>query len=179
MTVLLGLPIAKVGIGPACAGTRFNAKVDLDNCPRPVQALEVALMAVASEPAERLCPNYDQFRSIHKRHPHLEPFRRGAKNDLVSGFEAVKATYILLGLAEGTAKRRFKAEFRDPAADVIDLNAGAVCRLAERLIQSNALDGAAATAEILADGPLQQADHLNHLDIGPARPPAEEGAIWG
>jgi hypothetical protein len=163
MAVLLDLPIAKVGIGPGCDNPGFNGKVDLNPDGGPQPAYKVALLEVASERAERLCPRYDLFRSIHKKHAHLKPFSLGLRGDLVNGFAAISHAYILLGLAKSTARQRFKHDYRDVAAALIDLNADAVRRLAERLVRENALGGADATAVILADGPLKRGRHLDRF----------------
>jgi len=162
MAVLLELPIARIAIGPACDSPEYNGKVFLDpeTCPQKLPIFKVGLIEVASEQAEKLCPRYDQFRTIHKKHPHLKPFTLGVKADLISGFEAVKVTYRLMRLAESTAKKQFKSEDRDRAAKLIDLNREAVCRLAERLMQNHELDGAAATSVVLAGGPLKHAGLL-------------------
>lgn len=164
MAALLQLPIASVAIGPACDEPGYNGKVhlDLDACGE-VPRYKAVLLEVASERAEQLCPRHSEFRTIHKRHPHLKPFSLGLKGDLASGFEIAKVVYLLMGLAESTARRQFKTEYREPAADLIGLNAAAVHRLAECLTRTHLLPGAEATSLILADGPLKHGGLLTHF----------------
>jgi hypothetical protein len=164
MAVLLELPISKVGIGPGCDDPAFNGRVflDLEACAK-MPVFKAGLIEVASEAAEKLSPNFAQFATIHKRYPHLKPFRNGVRNDIAHGFQAVMITYQLLRLAESTTKQRFKAEYRDIAAKLIELNSEAVCRLAGHLRQSHSTDGLTTTSIILADGPLQHGGLLRHF----------------
>jgi len=165
MAVLLDLPISKIVIGPACEDPEYNGRVilDLDSCSKKIPIFKAGLLEVASEQAEKLCPRFDQFKTIHKSYPLLKPFKLGVKADLIRGFEAVSVVYVLLGLAESTAKRQFKVEYRDRAAKLIEMNATAVCRLAEGLIQQNALSGSDAAAVILSDGPLKDGGLLKRF----------------
>lgn len=164
MAVLLELPISKVGIGPGCDDPAYNGRVFLDlvACAK-MPIFKAGLIEVASEEAEKLSLNFAQFANIHKRHRHLKPFRNGVRNDITNGFQAVMITYQLLGLAESTAKQRFKAEYRNVAAKLIQLNAEAVRRLAGHLRQNHCTDGPEATSLILADGALKHGGLLRHF----------------
>jgi hypothetical protein len=156
MAVLLGLPIDRVAIGPACDDPEFNGRVFLDAEPdAKLPMYQAGLLEVASEPSEKLAPNFARFASMHKTHRHLKPFRLGVRNDLVRGFNAVAPVYILLGFARSTAKQRFKEEYRDTAAELININCDAVCRLALHIRRNLLVDGAAAAAVLLRRGRLR------------------------
>jgi hypothetical protein len=133
MATLLGVSIEKVAIGPRCLDPNFNGKVFLPTGTTGIPIMLVVLMEVASEPAEKLAPSFRRFSSLHKVYPHLEPFKVGVRNDLARGFQLVMTNYALMGYSEGTAKRLFKAEYRDPAAVVIGVKADAVHSLAAQL----------------------------------------------
>src|SRR4051812_23780956 len=111
MAVLLDIPIEKVAIGPRCTDPEFNGRVflDLRACPKKLSMLSAALLEVASEPAEKIAPSFDQFASLHRVYRHLRPFRIGLRNDLARGFEAVMPVFALMRYAESTAKRQFRA----------------------------------------------------------------------
>lgn len=166
MAALLGVSVTKIGIGPGCDDPTCNGRVflDLEACPK-LPIFKVGLLEVASEPAEKLSPNFDQFGGMHKVHRHLKPFRNGVRNDLASVFAAVMIVYQLSHLAESTAKQRFKIEYRDVAAGLIRLNSDAVIRLANHLRTEHNIDGEAATAIILADGPLKDGGLLRDFGL--------------
>jgi hypothetical protein len=158
MAVLLDVPMHRIVIGPTCDDPDFNGKVELDLAATGdrMQVYKSGLVHVASEPAEKLAPNHGLFATMHKTHRHLKPFSRGLRSDLIRGFNAVAVTYHLLGLAESTALKQFKREYRDLAHHLLDVPVmrDAVHRLAGVLTGRHALSGEEAKAMILADGPL-------------------------
>jgi len=141
MAVLLGVRIEKVVIGPACKDEEHNGRVFLHETGGQIPAYVVVLMAVASETAEQLAPAFAEASSLHKTHKHLTPFRNGVRNDLAQGFEVAAMTYGLMGHAESTARRLFKAEYRDLAAHLIALCERAVHRVARKLKAAQHLGG--------------------------------------
>src|SRR5437899_2133643 len=88
MAVLLNLRIETVVIGPRCTHNDFNGWVNLGpaSAALMISRNKLALLEVASEPAEKLAPSYDQFGSMHKVYRHLKPFKLGVRNDLARGF---------------------------------------------------------------------------------------------
>jgi hypothetical protein len=118
MAVLLGVPVVRIVIGPACDDPDFNAKVELDwsAAGSNLSVENVVLVQVASEPAEKLAPNHTLFATMHKTHRHLQPFGRGVQIDLTRGLNVVAArVYQLMGLSESTARQYFKRQYRDKA----------------------------------------------------------------
>jgi len=158
MAVLLCIPMEEITIGPACNHATFNARVDLDltTSGNKLPLFKVGLVRVASEPAEKLAPNYSRFATMHKTYPHLKPFRIGVRSDRAKAFNDVCVVYQLLGLAKSTAMRQFKQQYRDLAHELfkIQVNCNAVHRLANALIKRLHLTGAEAKSIILAEGPL-------------------------
>ncbi len=158
MAVLLNVPVSRVVIGPSCTDPDFNGQVILD-LPEGANGLPcfvMALLDVASEPAEKMAPSYEQFASMHKVHRHLKPLKIGTRNDITKGFMAVAPVYFILSYAESTAKQRFKSEYRDLADALINTKAIAVHRLARRLEHELELDGPEVTAIVRRAGPARR-----------------------
>jgi len=168
MAVLLGIPIEKVVIGPNCTEPGFNGRVFLDfaTLGHRLSARDAALITVASESAERLAPSFSEFATLHKVHRHLKPFRTGVRNDLAIAFSTVMTVYALLGLAESSAKQRFKDEYRDLAAAFIELTAPAVRELAQRLERRLELDGLEVAGIVRESGPVAGSDQGRRLEAG-------------
>lgn len=158
MAVLLDVPMARVVIGPACDDPAFNGKVELDLSATEgqMQIYKSGLVQVASEPAEKLAPNHARFATLHKTYRHLKPFSRGVRSDLNQAFNAVAVVYQLLGLAENTALKQFKREYRDFAHRLFEITVlrAAVRRLAHVLMGKYELTGEEARETILGEGPL-------------------------
>ncbi len=157
MAVLLSIPVKKIAIGSACKVPKLNAVVDLDSSKiENISILKSGLILVASEPAEKLAPNYRQFAKLHKKYRHLPSFRIGSRSDRAIAFNQASGIYQLLGFAKSTATQQFKEQFRDRANQLINskINSDAVHRLASALMTKLKLSGRTAKSIILADGPL-------------------------
>lgn len=158
MAVLLDVPILRVAIGAACEVPGMYAAVELDIGPPPaaLPIYQAVLVCVASEPAEKLAPNYKQFATMHKIHRNLFRWSRGVRNDLRRAFDNLYPVYRLFGYSESSARKGLKLKYRDVARALFELpvNQAAVHRLAGELLSRQALSGVEARASILADGPL-------------------------
>jgi len=167
MACLLKLPIMRIVIGPNCndqEDPNLDGKVYLDLS----QIVEVpgyitALLAVASEPAEKLAPSYAQFATLHKVHQHLKPFRNGLRNDLIQGYKCVAMVYQRQGFAESTALQHFKRTYRDLAGVMIPVKAKAVHAIAGCLQDRLELDGQEAAELVKHTGPLEEEEGARRL----------------
>jgi hypothetical protein len=101
-------------------------------------------------------PNHALFATVHKTHRLLKPFSRGVRSDLNQAFNAVAMVYQLLGLAESTALKQFKREYRDLAHRLFEVPVlrDAIHRLANVLMGKYELTGEEARETILGEGPL-------------------------
>jgi hypothetical protein len=166
MAVLFDAPIKHVAIADRCAEPGFNAHTvfDWESRKKPMPVLCYALMCVASESSEKLSPHFDEFKSLHKKHRHLTAFALGVRNDIIHGLNTM-VHYSLLGYSESTAKQHFKQEIREPAEQIIQLNAKSVVAFAEYLRQDRFVDGAEAKEVIFSSGPLTTGDVLKKYNL--------------
>lgn len=180
MAVLLDIPIEKVAIGPRCTEPGFNGKVFVDCAAlkSEVPMFVLALLAAASEPAERLAPSFDQFATLHRVHRHLQPFHLGVRNDLAMGFELINRIYAVMGLSERTVKQRFKAEYRDLAAALVELKANTVHQLARKLMRSLELSGANAVGIVRRAGPARGTADRKRLDAAVGVLRSDSPCMW-
>ena len=73
--------------------------------------------------------------------------------------------YSLLGYSGSTAKQHFKQEVREPAEQIMQLNATSVVTFAEYLRQERFVDGAKAKKVILSCGALTTGEVLTRYDL--------------
>jgi hypothetical protein len=100
MGLLFRIPVVQVAIAEACELEDSNGSTEYGDL-AGVSRLDYALCLLASEPAEKLAPHFQQFSK-------LRGFATGRRNDRALAFEALAPVYQALGLAESTARRRFR-----------------------------------------------------------------------
>ena len=166
MAVLFDAPIRHVAIADRCEVPGFNGRTEFDwkSRKKPMPALCYGLLCVGSEASEKLSPHFDEFKSLHKKHRHLKPFSSGVRNDIITGLNSM-VHYQLLGYSESTAKQQFKLEVREPAEQIVRLNAKNVVAFAEYLREKRFVDGAKAKKIILSADELTTGDVLSRYDL--------------
>lgn len=172
MAALLGVPIIRIVIGPACDDPDFNGKVELGFPPSgdasPVY--QSVLIRIASEPAEKLAPHHAQFAILHKTHRHLKPFNLGVRSDLMRALNTLgMSIYGVMGLTEATARQYFKRDYRDVAHRLFEVPVlqNAVRRLAGVLMERYELTDEQAREVILSEGPLSDDGLLTEWGFPP------------
>lgn len=167
MAALFDVPIKHVALAERCQQPEFNAHTVFDFAavePKEIPAIKYAIIAAASEHSEQLSPKFPEFKSLHKRYSHLRPFNIGVRNDLIHGLNAMVG-YMVLGLAESTAKQYFKRDVREPAGRLVAVNARVVTALAENLRQHHFMTGQEVRELVSANGGLTTAGILKRFHI--------------
>ena len=166
MAVLFDAPIRHVAIADRCEEPGFNGRTEFhwERRKKPMPGIRYGLMCVASESSEKLSPHFDEFKSLHKKHRHLKPFSSGVRNDIITGLNAM-VHYQLLGYSESTAKQQFKLEVREPAEQIVRMNAKNVIAFAEYLREKWFVDGAKAKKIMFSAGELTTGDVLSRYEL--------------
>ena len=134
MCLVLDIPLKRAVIAEACDVQGFRGIVEVEGEP-VVSSLRQALMLLASEPAEKLAPNYKKF-------GRLKYFGRGRRNDQTHAFNIMAPVFEQMGYAYSTALRQFRKITRPPLLGIMGhrKNQKAVREIAALLITMKGLD---------------------------------------
>lgn len=112
MGLLLGVRVVRIVIAEACDMADSNGITEYADL-KKVSRLQYALCQLASEPAERLAPNYPSFKT-------LRGFATGRRNDKNVAFQTLAPVYLFLRLAESTARRSFRERTQPLLSRIMD-----------------------------------------------------------